>query len=210
VAGAEEFVPAGAGLPDLRQAVQSCRGCELYRNATQAVFGAGPESARVMVIGEQPGDQEDRRGEPFVGPAGRMLDKALVEVGIDRRDVYVTNATKHFRFEQERGKRRIHRKPSQAQVSACRPWLEAELRVVHPDLVVCLGATAAQGLMGPSFRITKERGAVLDLPEPWDGRVVATIHPSAILRAEDREAMYRGFVADLRVAAEALRSFEAR
>ncbi|WP_428835490.1 UdgX family uracil-DNA binding protein [Saccharopolyspora thermophila] len=180
----------------------------MYRNATQAVFGEGRESARVMVIGEQPGEKEDRQGRPFVGPAGRMLDRALVDVGIDRTEVYVTNATKHFKFSRERGKRRIHQKPSRTEVRACRPWLEAELRVVRPDLVICLGATAAQGLLRPSFRITQERGAVLELPE-HDARVVATIHPSAILRAEDRETMYQGFVADLRVAAGVLRSLQA-
>jgi DNA polymerase len=207
VPGAEEFVPARARLPGLRKAVQDCRGCDLYRNATQAVFGAGRESARLVVIGEQPGDQEDRQGEPFVGPAGRVLDRAFAEVGIRRSDVYLTNTTKHFKFERTTGKRRIHQKPSRTEVNACRPWLDAELRVVKPDLVICLGATAAQAMLGASFRITQERGTVRDLPDR-DARVVATIHPSAILRAEDRDAMYEGFVADLRVAAQALRSFE--
>ncbi|GAA4838666.1 UdgX family uracil-DNA binding protein [Saccharopolyspora rosea] len=200
-------MPPRARLPGLREAVQSCRGCDLYRDATQAVFGAGRESARMVIVGEQPGDQEDRQGAPFVGPAGRMLDRALVEVGIDRDDVYVTNTTKHFKFDRERGKRRIHRKPSRAEVAACRPWLDAELRVVAPELVLCLGATAAQALLGPSFRITKQRGQVVDLPD-HDACAVATIHPSAILRAEDRESMYRGFVADLRVAAETLASLQ--
>ncbi|MGW5644880.1 UdgX family uracil-DNA binding protein [Saccharopolyspora sp. NPDC003752] len=206
--GAEEFVPSRARLPGLREAVQDCRGCGLYRDATQAVFGAGPETAEVVVIGEQPGDQEDRRGVPFVGPAGGMLDRALAEAGIRRDDVYVTNTTKHFKFERTSGKRRIHRKPSQAEVNACRPWLDAELRVVAPRLVICLGATAAQAMLGTSFRITKERGTVLDLPDR-DAHVLATIHPSAILRSDDREAMYQGFVADLRVAARALRSLDA-
>ncbi|MEV0055694.1 UdgX family uracil-DNA binding protein [Saccharopolyspora shandongensis] len=206
--GAEEFVPSSARLPGLREAVQGCQGCGLYRDATQAVFGAGPETAKVVVIGEQPGDQEDRRGEPFVGPAGGMLDRALAEVGIRRDAVYVTNTTKHFKFERTSGKRRIHRKPSRAEVDACRPWLDAELRVVAPRLVICLGATAAQAMLGTSFRVTKERGTVLDLPGR-DAHVLATIHPSAILRSDDREAMYQGFVADLRVAARALRSLDA-
>ncbi|MEU6263881.1 UdgX family uracil-DNA binding protein [Saccharopolyspora shandongensis] len=206
--GAEEFVPSRARLPGLREAVQGCRGCGLYRDAAQAVFGAGPETAKVVVIGEQPGDQEDRRGEPFVGPAGGMLDRALAEAGIRRDAVYVTNTTKHFKFERTSGKRRIHRKPSQAEVDACRPWLDAELRVVAPRLVICLGATAAQAMLGTSFRVTKERGIVLDLPDR-DAHVLATIHPSAILRSDDREAMYQGFVADLRVAARALRSLDA-
>ncbi|MGW3470197.1 UdgX family uracil-DNA binding protein [Saccharopolyspora sp. NPDC000995] len=208
MSGAEEFVPPQARLPGLRKAAQDCRGCGLYRDATQAVFGAGPETARVVVIGEQPGDQEDRKGEPFVGPAGRMLDRALEEVGIRRSEAYLTNTTKHFKFERVSGKRRIHQKPSRTEVNACRPWLDAELRVVKPHLVICLGATAAQAMMGASFRITKERGTVLDLPD-HDAQVVATIHPSAILRADDREAMYQGFVEDLQVAAQALRSLQA-
>ena len=205
--GAEEFVPPRARLPGLREAVQSCRGCDLHRHATQAVFGAGSESARLVLLGEQPGDQEDRKGEPFTGPAGGLLNKALERAGISRDDAYVTNATKHFKFSRQQGKRRIHQKPSRSEVLACRPWLDAELRVVSPELVVCLGATAAQALLGPSFRITKQRGQVVDLPD-HDACAVATIHPSAILRAEDRESMYQGFVADLRVAAETLASLQ--
>lgn len=201
---AAEHIPAGANLFELRSAVQSCRGCDLYRGATQAVFGEGPETARAVVVGEQPGDQEDRQGRPFVGPAGRVLDRGLVEAGIDRGTVYVTNSTKHFKFTQQRGKRRLHQKPTRGEVMACRPWLEAELRLVQPELVVCLGATAAQALLGPSFRITKERGAVLRLEDPWPAQLVATIHPSAILRVDDREQAYRGFLADLEVAAGVL------
>src|SRR4051812_30323064 len=145
---AAEFVPARKTLPVLQDALQSCRGCDLYQNATQAVGGAGPSSAAIVFIGEQPGDEEDRKGQPFVGPAGRLLDRALEEAGIDRSEVYVTNAVKHFKFE-ERGKRRIHKKPSGSETKACRPWLEAEMDVVHPEVIVCLGATAAQSVFGP-------------------------------------------------------------
>ncbi|WP_433871540.1 UdgX family uracil-DNA binding protein [Saccharopolyspora sp. CA-218241] len=201
--GAEEYVPPRVRLPGLRAAVQECRGCELYRDADRAVFGEGRESARAVVVGEQPGDQEDRAGRPFVGPAGRLFDEALAEVGIDRDDVYVTNATKHFRFQRQQGKRRIHQKPSRGQVNACRPWLTAELNVVRPEVVVCLGATAAQALLGPSFRVSRQRG---ELIEHEGMRVLATVHPSAVLRSEDdREQRYAELVADLRVAAETLR-----
>lgn len=205
------FVPDNAGLPGLREAVQSCRGCGLYRDATQAVFGAGSRGARVMLVGEQPGDQEDRQGEPFVGPAGGVLNRALRDVGIERGDTYLTNVVKHFKFERESGKRRIHKKPSRTEIVACWPWLAAELRVVDPELVVCLGATAAKTLLGQSFRITRERGQIVELPDSardsgYRGQphVLATVHPSAILRADDREAMYEGFVADLQAAARAL------
>ncbi|MCO1576287.1 UdgX family uracil-DNA binding protein [Crossiella sp. SN42] len=199
--------PEDAGLDELRTAVQGCRGCDLYREATQAVFGDGPAHGRVMFIGEQPGDQEDKAGEPFVGPAGRLLDKALVEAGIDRATAYVTNAVKHFKFQRDaRGKRRIHQKPTRSEVVACRPWLVAELGAVRPDLVVCLGATAAQSVLGAAFRLTAHRGELLELPEefPLSARVLATQHPSAVLRAPDREAAYAALVQDLKVAAAAL------
>jgi uracil-DNA glycosylase len=198
---------AAAYLPDridhesLREAAQSCRGCDLWRNATQAVIGEGPESADAMFVGEQPGDQEDKEGRPFVGPAGRMFDKALAEVGIDRSHVYVTNTVKHFKW-QQRGKRRLHQKPNWTEMTACRPWLDAELELVHPRVLVCLGATAAQALLGRQFRVTKQRGVPVD--SPLAEVVLATIHPSAILRAQDRDAEYAGFVDDLRKVAEFL------
>jgi DNA polymerase len=201
--GAEEYVPAKAGLDELRTAAAGCRGCDLYRDATRTVFGAGPANAQVMIVGEVPGDQEDRQGEPFVGPAGRLLDRALAEAGIDRSRAYLTNAVKHFKFTQ-RGKRRIHQTPSRTEVVACRPWLDAELDLVRPELLVALGAVAAKTLLGQDFRVTKERGTVLTLPDR-DERVVATVHPSSVLRAEDREAAYRELAADLTVAAKALR-----
>ena len=200
--GAEEYVPAGADLDELREAAAGCRGCDLYRDATRTVFGAGPAAARVMIVGEVPGDQEDRQGEPFVGPAGRLLDRALAEAGIDRSQAYLTNAVKHFKFT-ERGKRRIHKTPSRTEIVACRPWLDAELDRVRPELVVALGAVAAKSLLGQDFRVTKERGTVLPLPGR-DERVVATVHPSSVLRADDREAAYRELAADLTVAAKAL------
>jgi uracil-DNA glycosylase len=198
---------AAAYLPDridhesLREAAQSCRGCDLWRNATQAVIGEGPDSAEAMFVGEQPGDQEDVEGLPFVGPAGRMFDKALAEVGIDRSRVYVTNAVKHFKWE-PRGKRRLHQKPNGTETAACRPWLDAELELVHPRVLVCLGATAAQALLGRQFRVTKQRGVPVD--SPLAEVVLATIHPSAILRAQDRDAEYAGFVDDLRKVGEFL------
>ena len=190
----------------LNAAAHECRGCDLYKTATQVVFGAGPRAARVMFVGEQPGDQEDRQGEPFVGPAGAMLDKALADAGIPRDQVYVTNAVKHFKWE-PRGKRRIHKKPRASEVKACRPWLEAELRAVKPAVVVCLGATAAQSLLGASFKLMQQRGRVVSSASAQ--RIVATIHPSAVLRAPDpegRKAAYQMLVADLKVAAKALRT----
>ncbi|XAN01779.1 UdgX family uracil-DNA binding protein [Rhodococcus aetherivorans] len=209
--GAEEFVPETTDLAELAAAAGGCRGCELYRNAERTVFGAGPATARLVLVGEQPGDLEDRAGEPFVGPAGRLLDRALEEAGIDRGEVYVTNAVKHFKFERAAaGGRRIHKKPARGEVVACRPWLVAELRAVQPDVLVCLGATAAQSLLGPSFRVTAHRGEILHLDGevqiPSAPAVVATIHPSAILRgpAEQRDEALAGLVADLRVAAGAL------
>jgi DNA polymerase len=202
--GAEEYVPDKAGIQQLRKAVHDCRGCDLYKNATQAVFGEGPADAAVLVVGEVPGDQEDRQGHPFVGPAGKLLDKALVEAGIDRTQVYVTNAVKHFKYRPaERGKRRIHQKPGRTEVVACRPWLIAELDTVRPDLVVLLGATAAQSLLGTTFKVTRERGKVVELPDRAE-RAVATVHPSSVLRSDDREAAYRDLVADLRSAASVL------
>lgn len=202
--GAEEYVPDKADIDELRKAVHDCRGCDLYKDATQAVFGEGPADASVLVIGEVPGDQEDRQGHPFVGPAGKLLDKALVEAGIDRTQVYVTNAVKHFKFKPaERGKRRIHQKPGRTEVVACRPWLIAELDSVQPDLVVFLGATAAQSLLGTKFKVTQQRGEVVAIPDRQE-RAVATVHPSSVLRSDDREAAYRDLVADLRAAASVL------
>ncbi|MFF4353682.1 UdgX family uracil-DNA binding protein [Streptomyces sp. NPDC001530] len=203
---AEPFVPSRGGLAALRRAAAGCRGCPLHRDATQTVFGAGPQDARVMLVGEQPGDQEDRQGEPFVGPAGKLLDRALAEAGIDPGEAYVTNAVKHFKFTQaEPRKRRIHKAPTLREMTACGPWLAAELAVVEPELIVVLGATAGKALLGSSFRVTRERGAVLEREiHGRVERVVATVHPSSVLRADDREAAYRGLVADLRVAARAL------
>lgn len=209
-AGAEEFVPESRDLDGLRSAAAGCRGCGLYRDATQTVFGDGPAEARVIMVGEQPGDREDRTGEPFVGPAGGLLDKALEEAGIDRGLVYVTNAVKHFKFTlPERGKRRIHQKPSRTEIVACRPWLVAEIESIRPDVVICLGATAAQSLLGSSFRVTQHRGELIgfdagDLPSP--PKVLATVHPASVLRApdEDRKKAYADLVADLSVAAKAV------
>jgi DNA polymerase len=199
---AAEFVPPGAGLAELRTAAQGCRGCELWRDATQAVFSAGAATARVALVGEQPGDQEDRQGQPFVGPAGRLLVKAVDEAGIPREETYRTNVVKHFRFTQAGpGKRRIHQTPDRVHVEACLPWLEAELQLVEPAIVVCLGATAAKALLGPSFRVTRQRGELMDRPP---GAILATMHPSAVLRATDRDEAYAGLVADLRVVARAL------
>ena len=197
---AAALVPARPSLRSLREAAADCRACPLWRTGTQTVFGEGRVAARMLLVGEQPGDREDLEGRPFVGPAGRLLDDALEEAGIDRSLAYVTNVVKHFKWT-PRGKRRIHQKPSWGEVAACRPWLDAELAVVRPDVLVCLGATAAQALLGRQFRVTKQRG------EPVDSDlapvVLATIHPSAILRMEgaERETEYAALVADLRVAA---------
>ena len=198
---AAAYLPDRLSLPALREAATVCHGCDLWRTATQVVFGEGRKAADVMFVGEQPGDQEDQQGKPFVGPAGRLLDKALEEAGIDRRHVYVTNAVKHFKW-QPRGKRRIHQKPNWAEMTACKPWLEAELAVVQPRVLVALGATAAQVLLGKQFRVTKQRGEPVD--SPLAEHVTATIHPSAILRAEDRDAEYAGFLADIRKVAALL------
>ena len=202
---AEPFVPKTTSLKVLGAAAQKCRGCDLYKRATQAVFGVGPRGAHVMFVGEQPGDQEDLQGEPFVGPAGAMLDKALTDAGIPRDDVYLTNAVKHFSWE-PRGKRRIHKKPRISEIKACRPWLEAELRAVKPEVVVCLGAVAAQSVLGSQFKLMQNHGKVL--PSALAPHVVATIHPSAVLRAPDsegRRAAYEMLVADLKVVAKVIK-----
>ncbi len=224
---ATPFVPKTTSLRVLSGAAQKCRGCDLYKTATQVVFGGGPSKARVVFVGEQPGDQEDRQGAPFVGPAGAMLDKALEEAGIRRSDVYLTNAVKHFKWE-PRGKRRIHKKPRMSEIKACRPWLEAELRAIKPRIVVCLGAVAAQSIMGSQFKLMRNRGKLLPAPLGPAGsagpkgpalagpkgpdlpveHLVATIHPSAVLRAPDSEGRrqaYESLVADLKVVAKELR-----
>ncbi|HXK13870.1 MAG TPA: UdgX family uracil-DNA binding protein [Gaiellaceae bacterium] len=195
---AAPFLPDKVTITELRDAVQRCRGCPLYANATQAVFGEGKLKAEVMLVGEQPGDQEDLAGAPFVGPAGKLLDEALEEAGIDRGTTYVTNAVKHFKWK-ARGTRRIHDKPSWTETMACRPWLEAELALVKPRALVLLGATAAQALFGRSFKVTQQRGKSLD--SELAELVMATIHPSAVLRAENRDEMFAGLVDDLRVVA---------
>jgi uracil-DNA glycosylase family protein len=195
---AQPFLPEKLTLTALREAVQRCEGCPLYAHATQAVFGEGLLSAEVMLVGEQPGDQEDKAGVPFVGPAGKLLDKALDEAGVDRRKTYVTNAVKHFKWK-ERGTRRIHDKPTWTEQQACRPWLEAELAVVKPRALVLLGATAAQACLGKDFRLTQHRGEALD--SELAELVTATIHPSAVLRGEDRDALFAGLVDDLRLVA---------
>lgn len=202
--GASAFVPAGATLAELRQAAARCEGCELYRHASQTVFGCGPVDARIVLVGEQPGDQEDRQGAPFVGPAGEVFDRALAAVGLLRERLYVTNVVKHFKFV-ERGKRRIHQTPRTAEIGACRPWLEAELALIKPEALVCLGATAARALLGGDFRIMKERGRWLE--SRWARRTMATLHPSAVLRGEDDAAqarLYEMLLEDLRRVARAV------
>lgn len=198
VAGAAPFVPPHASLDQLRAAAQKCEGCDLFRHATQAVLGEGPNAARVVLVGEQPGDKEDLAGRPFVGPAGMLLNQALEDAGIDRAEVYVTNAVKHFKFE-PRGKRRIHKKPSTSEVVACKPWLEAELALLRPAVIVCLGATAAQAVIGKEHRLLQERGKFFT--HPMAEVVTATVHPSSILRAidaEQRRTAYQAFVTDLK------------
>jgi DNA polymerase len=217
---AAEFVPGSADLEGLRKAARECRGCHLHENATQTVFSKGPVSARLMLVGEQPGDVEDQRGEPFVGPAGKLLDRAVAEAGLDPAHTYTTNAVKHFKFTpSSNGKRRIHATPDTHEIGACRPWLVAEFALLDPEVVIALGATAAKALFGPSFRVTKSRGVLMPWPTSAahaqdfdrgedDGSAsafaLATIHPSAVLRADDRDAAYAGLVSDLRVAAKAL------
>src|SRR3982075_1440887 len=204
----EEFArpaapPNTSSLSALREAARACTACHLYKRATQTVFGEGPKRASIMLVGEQPGDYEDLAGKPFVGPAGQIMNRALEEAGIDRQEVYVTNAVKHFKWE-PRGKRRIHQKPNAREIAACRPWLEAELRLVKPKLLVCLGATAAQTVFGPSFRVTRERGKVLS--SKLAPRTLATVHPSSLLRQPDEESRqreYDRFVVDLRAARRA-------
>lgn len=209
--GAGPFVPHTRSLKKLSSAARTCRGCELFRDATQTVFGSGPAAARFVLVGEQPGDLEDRRGEPFVGPAGRILDRALNDAGLSRAEVYLTNAVKHFRFERAAsGKRRLHKRPDAGHVAACRPWLAAELSVLEPDALVALGATAARGLFGSAFRLSEHRGQRLPWPpakEPYaqveatPGYALSTIHPSAVVRGDpqSRHARYDGLVADLRL-----------
>jgi uracil-DNA glycosylase family protein len=204
--GAARWVPSQAGIEDLRAAAPACRGCELWQPATQVVFSSGPPDASVILVGEQPGDAEDTGGEPFIGPAGRLLRRALQEAGLVEQDVYLTNAVKHFRFT-ERGKRRIHQKPDLAHMMACRPWLEAELGEVPAQVVVLLGATAARAVLGPGVKVTQERGRVVPRPTPVGERpVLVTVHPSAVLRTQgqDRTAAYDALVGDLRVVAAAL------
>lgn len=218
---AAEFVPTGATMTKLRTAALGCKGCELYKGTTQTVFSKGPVGARLVFVGEQPGDIEDRKGEPFVGPAGKLLEKAVDEAGLKPSEIYTTNAVKHFKFRSAgEGKRRIHQTPDAADVAACRPWLLAEFELLSPDVVVALGATAGRALFGSSFRVTRSRGVLM----PWPASAIdseafghsdedgdrdsafamATLHPSAVLRADDRDAAYAGLVADLRVAASAL------
>jgi DNA polymerase len=201
---ATAFLPARRSLSSLREAARGCTACPLHLDGTQTVFGEGSRSAELVLVGEQPGDREDLEGRPFVGPAGRLLDESLFEAGIDRRAVYLTNVVKHFKWE-ARGKRRIHQRPAASEIAACRPWLEAELAVVRPSALVCLGATAAQALLGRQFRVSRERGRLLD--SPLAALTLATVHPSSVLRAPDDQARRReraAFVADLRVVAEAL------
>jgi DNA polymerase len=195
---ARDFIPERATLPRLREAAAGCRGCHLWQGATQTVFGEGPPKARIMLVGEMPGDREDREGHPFVGPAGRELDRALEAAGIDRGDLYVTNAVKHFKFE-ERGKRRIHQTPRKGEVDACAPWLDTEIRLVRPTAIVALGATAAKALFGSQFRLTQHRGELIE--SELAAVAAATIHPSAIVRQRDdeaRRAEREAFTADLR------------
>lgn len=213
--GAEEGVPARAAagispqasLIQVARAASACRACDLWEHATRTVFGEGSQKARVMMVGEQPGDQEDRTGRPFVGPAGKVLDQALIEAGIERSEVYVTNVVKHFKWTPaERGKRRIHKKPRHSEIQACRPWLEAELERVNPDVLVCLGASAAQALLGKGFRVSRQRGQLAE--SPLAPRVIATVHPSSILRARDDESrhqQFHDFVEDLSKVAKFIR-----
>jgi uracil-DNA glycosylase len=203
------FLPRVQTIPSLSRAAKKCEGCPLHLHATQTVFGEGPENARVIMVGEQPGDNEDRQGKPFVGNAGKLLDRALAEAGVVRSEVYVTNAVKHFKWE-ERGKRRIHKKPNIGEINACRPWLEAEIKEIEPDIIVCLGATAAQSLMGRDFRVTADRGKFFDTA--WTANLMATVHPSSLLRIteeEEREREYGRFVEDLKGVGARLRQIDA-
>jgi uracil-DNA glycosylase len=202
---AAALIPEGATLPEIREIAAGCQACELWKKGTQTVFGEGQRKAQIVLVGEQPGNDEDLAGVPFVGPAGKLLDKALEEAGIDRGLAYVTNVVKHFKWE-PRGKRRIHAKPNAQEITACFPWLQAEIQLVEPKLVVCLGATAAQALLGRAFRVTQQRGLLLDAS--FAPKAMATVHPSSILRAPDEEARRnetRQFIADLTIAAEYLK-----
>lgn len=206
---AADFLPSRRSIAALRRAAEHCEGCDLCHRGTQTVFGEGPAKTRIVLVGEQPGDQEDLTGRPFVGPAGALLDKSLVAAGLDRGQVYLTNAVKHFKWEQ-RGKRRLHARPSAYQIEACKPWLEAELAAIEPQVLVVLGSVAAQALLGRKFKVTHERGKFVETA--WAELTIATFHPSALLRAPDhdkRASMTRLFVSDLRKAAKALESHEA-
>jgi uracil-DNA glycosylase len=209
---AASLISPRASLADLRRAAADCRACDLWKSGTQTVFGEGKSSAAVMMVGEQPGDQEDRVGRPFVGPAGRILDQALAEAGIDRAEVYVTNVVKHFKWSAaERGKRRIHKKPRYSEIQACRPWLDAELNTVRPEVLVCLGSSAAQALLGKDFRVTRDRGKLI--PSDLAANVVATVHPSSVLRARDdesRQSQLESFINDLRFVAQVIRHARSR
>jgi uracil-DNA glycosylase len=201
---AETLIPKHPTLPRLRESASGCTACHLYKGATQTVFGEGSRQAKVMFVGEQPGDREDIEGHPFVGPAGKLFDKAMEEAGISRSDAYITNVVKHFKYTM-RGKRRIHQRPDAEEIAACRPWLDAELAVVKPQVLVCLGATAAKALLGPSFKVTKQRGEFVE--SEMAPLATGTVHPSSILRAPDEEARHRAyadFVDDLRVIAGVL------
>jgi uracil-DNA glycosylase len=205
--GAERLIVPGEGIAELRNAARDCRACDLWKDATQTVFGEGPDHAAIMFVGEQPGDLEDRSGHPFVGPAGKLFDQALADAGIERSDVYVTNVVKHFKWSPaERGKRRIHKKPRYSEIQACRPWLDAELEAVRPKVLVCLGASAAQALLGRDFRVSRDRGKAIESSlAPY---VLATVHPSSILRAPDDEARHtqmEAFVEDMRQVARIAR-----
>jgi uracil-DNA glycosylase family protein len=202
--GAEQFLPAQRSLSALRSAAAACQGCDLYQDATQTVFGSGEANARLLLVGEQPGDVEDVDGAPFVGPAGRVLYRALADAGLERTPTFVTNAVKHFHFRRA-GKRRLHQTPRAGHISACRPWLQAEVAAVHPDVIVCLGGTAAKSVLGNDVRVLRDRGTVLERDsDVGPAAFVVTVHPSSILRTppEERDAAYAGFVADLKVAAE--------
>jgi uracil-DNA glycosylase len=202
---ATELIPQNADLPVLRQYAAKCQACDLWEKGTQTVFGEGNRSARVMFVGEQPGSDEDIAGKPFVGPAGRLLDDAMQEAGIDRKRAYVTNVVKHFKWEETRGKRRIHAKPNAREIAACRPWLEAEIAAIRPEVIVCLGATAAQALLGRNFRVSRQRGEFV--ASHMAPRVTATVHPSSILRAPDDETRRmekQRFIEDLKKVARAL------
>ena len=196
-------LPSRLSIAELTEAASTCKACDLWKHATQTVFGEGPSTAEIMLVGEQPGDQEDRAGHPFVGPAGKLLERALEQAGIDRSDIYITNVVKHFKWEAaSRGKRRIHKKPRQSEIEACRPWLESELEAIRPRVLVCLGASAAQSLLGKDFRVSRDRGK--SVASPLAPQVVATVHPSSILRAQDdesRESQMKSFVDDLKLVA---------